>query len=306
MENGAVMLASRDRRTLAAFAIVVILAGLNFVAVRFSNRELPPFEGAALRFGTAAVLFFLYARARRIRFPRGRSLAGAILFGLLGFSGAYAFLYWGLVNAPAGMGSVTLALVPVATPLLASAHGLERLRARIVFGGLLAALGIAVVLREQLAATVPLVSLAALFAGAVCAAESGVVIKLFPRSHPAVTNAVAMSAGMIALVIISQVAGERWVVPAQPATLIAYGYLVASTIVLFVLVLYILGRWTASAASLQFPIAPLVTIVAANALAGEGVTLTFVIGAVIVAAGVAIAAGLTRPRGAGTTRAPSG
>lgn len=295
--------APQDRRPLVAFAIVVTLAGLNFVAVRFSNRELPPFEGAALRFGAAALLFFLYARARRIPFPRGRSLAGAILFGLLGFSGAYAFLYWGLVSAPAGMASVTLALVPVVTPLLAAAHGIERLRARIVIGGLIAAIGIAVVLREQLAATVPLVSLAALFAGAVCAAESGVVIKLFPRSHPAVTNAVAMSSGMLALVVISIVAGERWVVPAQSTTLLAYAYLVASTIVLFVLVLYILGRWTASAASLQFPIAPLVTIVAANALAGEGVTLTFVVGAVIVAAGVAIAAGLARPRRVAPSRA---
>ena len=275
-----------------AFAIVVVLAGLNFVAVRFSNRELTPFEGAALRFGAAALLFFVYARARRIPVPRGCSLAGAVLFGLLGFSGAYAFLYWGLVSAPAGMASVTLALVPVVTPLLAAIHGVERLRTRVLVGGLVAALGIAVVLREQLAATVPLVSLAALIAGAACAAESGVVVKLFPRSHPTVTNAVAMSAGALALVVISVGAGERWVAPAQSTTLIAYAYLVASTIVLFVLVLYVLGRWTASAASLQFPIAPLVTIVAANALAGEGVTLTFVVGAAIVAAGVAIAAGV--------------
>lgn len=289
------MPAPRDRRPLAAFVIVVILAGLNFVAVRFSNRELPPFEGAALRFGAAALLFFAYAVARRIPFPRGRSLVGAILFGLLGFCGAYAFVYWGLVSAPAGIGSVALALVPVATPLLAAAHGLERLRARIVIGGAIAAVGIAVVLREQLAATVPLVSLAALVAGAICAAESGVVIKLFPRSHPAATNAVAMCAGMLALFAISIAAGEAWVIPARSTTLLAYAYLVASTIVLFALVLYILGRWTASAASLQFPIAPLVTVVAASALAGEGVTLAFVVGAAIVAAGVAIAAGLMPP-----------
>src|SRR5438105_12970169 len=96
-----------DRLTLAAFAVVVIVAGLNFVAVRFSNRELPPFEGAALRFGAAALLFFAYTRIRHVPLPRGRSLAGAILFGLLGFSGAYAFLHWGLVSAPAGLGAGT-------------------------------------------------------------------------------------------------------------------------------------------------------------------------------------------------------
>ena len=46
-----------DRATLAAFLGTVVLAGLNFVAVRFSNRELPPFEGAALRFRISLVWF---------------------------------------------------------------------------------------------------------------------------------------------------------------------------------------------------------------------------------------------------------
>ena len=286
-----------DRVTLAAFAVVVLVAGLNFVAVRFSNRELPPFEGAALRFGAAATLFFLYTRVRGIPLPRGRGLIGGSLFGLLGFSGAYAFLYWGLVSAPAALGSVALALVPVVTPLLAAAHGIERLRARTLIGGALAAVGIAVVLREQLAGTVPLASVIALLLAAVCAAESGVVVKYFPRSHPAATNAVAMGLGTVALVVISLIAGERWIVPAQTATVVAYGYIVASTIVLFALVLYILGRWTASAASLQFPIAPLVTVVAASILAGEGIALTFVVGALIVLAGVLVASSI-RPPGA--------
>jgi len=287
--------ASVDRRTLAAFALAVVIAGLNFVAVRFSNRELPPFEGAALRFGAAAILFFAYTRVRGVALPRGRALIGASLFGLLGFSGAYAFLYWGLVSAPAGMGSVTLALVPVVTPVLAAAHGLERLRARTIIGGALAAVGIAIVLRDQLAGTVPVASIIALVLAALSAAESGVVVKYFPRGHPAATNAVAMGIGTVALVVISLIAGERWVVPAQPSTLVAYGYIVASTIVLFALVLYILGRWTASAASLQFPIAPLVTVVAASVLAGEGIALAFVLGAVVVLAGVLIASGLRVP-----------
>jgi drug/metabolite transporter (DMT)-like permease len=81
-------------------------------------------------------------------------------------------------------------------------------------------------------------------------------------------------------------------VPSQPVTLIAYGYIVLSTIVLFAMVLYILARWSASSASLIFPIQPLVTVVAAAILAGEGIALPFVIGAVIVLVGVLIASGV--------------
>ncbi|HEV2249990.1 MAG TPA: DMT family transporter [Candidatus Limnocylindria bacterium] len=290
------MIAARDRGPLLAFAVAVLIGGLNFVAVRFSNRELPPFEGAAFRFAAASLLFLAYARTRGIPLPRGRGLTGALLFGLLGFSGAYAFLYWGLVSAPAAMGSIALALVPVATPLLATAHGLERLRARSLVGGGLAAAGIAVVLSDQLATAIPLASVIALLLAALAAAESGVVVKFFPRSHPAATNGVAMAVGAGALVAISLIAREPWIVPAQPATLIAYGYIVASTIVLFVAVLYILGRWSASATSLLFPLQPLVTVVAASILAGEGVALAFVAGAVIVLLGVLIASGVRMRR----------
>ncbi|OLE75721.1 MAG: hypothetical protein AUG02_06700 [Chloroflexi bacterium 13_1_20CM_2_70_9] len=102
-----------DRGTLVAFAVSVLLGGVNFVAVRFSNRELPPFEGAALRFGIAALLFLGYALARGIPLPRGRALVGAIAFGLLAFGGAYAFGYWGLVTAPAAVGALAFALVPL-------------------------------------------------------------------------------------------------------------------------------------------------------------------------------------------------
>jgi drug/metabolite transporter (DMT)-like permease len=284
-----------DRGTLVAFGVAVVVGGLNFVAVRFSNRELPPFEGAALRFAAAALLFLAYAWVRGIALPRGRSLIGAVLFGLLGFSGAYAFLYWGLVSAPAAVGSVALALVPVVTPVLAAAHGLERIRIRSLAGGALAVAGIAVVVSGQLAASLPFASVIALLLAAAAAAESGVVIKYFPRSHPAATNAIAMGVGATALVLVSRIAGESWVVPTQPATLVAYGYIVASTVVLFAMVLYVLGRWSASAASLLFPMQPLVTVVAASILAGEGIALPFIVGASIVLVGVLVASGVGLP-----------
>ncbi len=51
-----------DKSTLAAFVVAVIVLGVNFVAVRFSNQELPPFWGAALRFIIASVLLFMVVR----------------------------------------------------------------------------------------------------------------------------------------------------------------------------------------------------------------------------------------------------
>ena len=295
---------ARDRATLLAFAGVVVVAGLNFVAVRFSNRELPPFEGACVRFALAAALFGAYARVRGIALPRGRGLVGAALFGVLGFLGSYALAYWGLVSAPAGMGSLAFALVPLITAFLVAVHGLEPLRPRGIAGGALALVGIAVVFADQISLAVPPVALVALLGAAVCAAESGVVVKYFPRSHPAATNTVAMALGATLLALLSVAVGERWTLPTTATTTIAVAYLVVSTIALFALALYVLGRWTASAASFQFPLSPLVTVSAAALVAGERVSLTFVAGGVLVLAGVAVAA-LDRGRTAERTTAPA-
>jgi hypothetical protein len=51
------MRAAAERLALAAFITQAVLAGGNAVGIRFSNRELAPMWGAALRFSLAAALF---------------------------------------------------------------------------------------------------------------------------------------------------------------------------------------------------------------------------------------------------------
>ena len=67
-----------NRWILAAFVAVVVIGGTNFVAVRFSNRELPPFWGASIRFFAAAAVLATFAVVQRLDFPRGSALAGAV------------------------------------------------------------------------------------------------------------------------------------------------------------------------------------------------------------------------------------
>ena len=52
-----------------AFVLIVVLGGSNAVAIRFSNAELPPFWGAAIRFIPAAFFYWIVVFARRIGFP---------------------------------------------------------------------------------------------------------------------------------------------------------------------------------------------------------------------------------------------
>src|SRR5256712_11168503 len=75
---------------LAVFLLVVLLGGANQVAVRFSNRELPPFFGAGMRFLAAAILLQILARWQRVELPPGRPPIAAALFGTLNFGVSYA------------------------------------------------------------------------------------------------------------------------------------------------------------------------------------------------------------------------
>ena len=184
-----------SRSVLLAFAAVVLIGGSNFVAVRFSNRGLPPFFGAGLRFTVAAVLLLAMARARRVALPRGAALPAVIVFGVVNFGLVYAFAYWGLVSAPSALAAALVALVPLMTFFITVALGMERFRWTGLAGGLVAVAGVAVVFADQLDATVPPLAMAALILNAVGLAVSTVLLKRLPNTDPIGTNAVAMVPG---------------------------------------------------------------------------------------------------------------
>jgi drug/metabolite transporter (DMT)-like permease len=281
----------KDRGTVLAFLLLVLVSGANAVAVRASNGELPPFWGAALRLLGAGLIFWLIVLAWRIPVPRGRALLGPLIYGALGFGLSYAFVYFGLKEAHAGPAQVILALVPLLTILLAVGQRQERFSARGLAGALVAAGGIAIIFGDQLGGSTPLISLLALVAGAAVIAETGVVIKRFPRTDPTIMNAVGMSVGVILLLGLSLVAGERWAVPAQADTWLALGYLVTlGSVLVFTLVLRVLQAWSASKASYQFLLAPLVTILVAAVVVGELPTPAFLVGGAVVLLGVYIGA----------------
>jgi drug/metabolite transporter (DMT)-like permease len=259
--------------------------------VRFSNAELAPFWGAAIRFGPAAVLLFLSLAIWRVPFPRGAALTGAVIYGALNFGVGYAFAYYGLQRAPAGTGSVILATLPIFTFVLAVLHRIEPLRARPLVGALVALGGIAFVFVEQLSADVPPVNLLALVGNAAAGAEATVIAKRFPRTHPLATNAVGMAVGAALLLTLSLIAGERWALPVRPETQLTLLYLATvGAIGLFGLFLFVVGRWTASAATYALVVMPLVAIALGALTRGEAVSPFFLVGAAIVAVGVYIGA----------------
>lgn len=275
-----------ERLTWSAFALSVLLGGNNAIAVRFSNVELPPFFGAALRFGIASLILFALVSIMRLPLPQGRSLLGAFIYGLLAFGLNYALLYWSLLYIQASLTMVILALVPLLTFLLACLHRQETFRWEALAGSLFAVCGIGIISWDELSADVPLLPLLAIFLAAVCFAEATVLIKSFPRTHPITTNAVALITGSTFLAALSAAWKETPAVPVLPSTWVALFYLVVfGSVIAFVLSLFVIKRWTASASSYQFVLFPIVTTITGAWLAKETVSIAFLFGGLLVMIG---------------------
>jgi drug/metabolite transporter (DMT)-like permease len=276
-----------DPVALLLFAACVVLGSGNFLAVRFSNLELPPLWGAGLRFALAATAFVVIAAVDRLPWPRGDLLRRTVAFGVLNFGLFFALMYWALVHVTAGVATIVLATVPLMTLLLAAAQGLERLRARAVIGVVAALVGIGWMAYAPGELTLPLLPLLALIAAGLCIGQSIIFGKRISGNHPAITNAIAMGTGAVLLLVASRSVGEAWSWPSLPEARWALLYLVAfGSVALFALTLLLIRRWSPSATSYAFVVIPMVTLLLEAALAGVPVTASAVIGAGIVMVGV--------------------
>ncbi len=195
----------------------------------------------------------------------------------------------------AGLGAVFLATVPLLTFAFALAHRQERFRWDGLIGGVFAVAGMAVIFRRGSAPACRSASLLSLLAAAVCFAETGIVVKAFPRVHPVSMNAIGLGVGGLMLLVLAMLYGESLAVPELAKTWVAQVYLVIfGSVVAFTLYVYVLRRWTASAVSYEGVLIPIVAILLASWLQDEEITWAFAAGSVLVLIGVYVGA-LRRP-----------
>lgn len=279
-----------ERIALASFIAGSVLAGGNAVAVRFSNRELDPLWGAGFRFALAGVLGLAIMAMMRLAAPRGRALWWVMLYGTLNFGGSFALAYYALLHLHAGFGQTLLALVPLATLLVAVAWRQERLRPSGVVGAVLALAGVAVMSGASVQ-DVHLPSVIASVGAAFCFAQAAVLVRWMPRVHPVTMNAVGMATAAVLLILGSLIAGEAIELPERVATWWSVIYLVPiGSIVVFFLYLVVLRYWHASRAAYEFVIIPFVTVALSAWLDDEPVGLGLALGGLLVLIGVYVGA----------------
>jgi drug/metabolite transporter (DMT)-like permease len=137
-------------KILLAFAIIYLVWGSTFLAIRVGVHEVPPFLFAGMRFFTAGVVLYAWMRAKGTPSPTRREWAAATLLAVLIFVMDYGLLFWAEQRVPSGIAAVMLATIPV---FMALAEILflrtQRLTLRLGFALLVGIAGVAVLVSRS-------------------------------------------------------------------------------------------------------------------------------------------------------------
>ncbi len=104
-------------QTLLAFAIIYLVWGSTFLAIRIGVRELPPFLFAGMRFMAAGPAIFLWSLVKGEPRPEGRQWASATVLAILFFVIDYGLVFWAETRVPSGLTAVMMATIPGFTAL---------------------------------------------------------------------------------------------------------------------------------------------------------------------------------------------
>lgn len=199
--------------TILAFAIIYLVWGSTFLAIRVGVREVPPFLLAAMRFLLAGVILFVWAVARREQAPTVRQWRSAFLLATLIFVFDYGLLFWAEQRVPSGIAAVMMATIPAFTALAEIALlKTRKLTLRLAAALLIGIGGVAVLTSNTFhlgGAAIDATGAAALILASMSWSVAAVLMRKLPLpASKAMSSGSQMLAGGILLTIAAAVLGE--------------------------------------------------------------------------------------------------
>ena len=280
-----------------ALAVVYLVWGSTYLAIRFAIETMPPFTMAGLRFLLAGGALFAWARATGAPAPRRRHWGPSALIGALLLLGGNGGVVWAELRVPSGVTALLVAVEPVWVALLAPLLlGHRRAGLRVAAGlaaGLLGVAALVVDPRGLDPSSVDPLGAAVLLAAALSWAIGSLVSLRFelPESR-AMASGMQMLAGGALLTALGGAAGE-WSRLAgsapSPRSLAAFAYLVLfGSILAFSAYGFLLRAARPTVAATYAFVNPVVAVLLGWALAGEPLGWRVGVASVLILAAVAL------------------
>ena len=284
-------------------ASLCVIWGTTWKAIQVGLEGIPPFTGAALRFGLASILLLLLALAMKVRL--GRSRRERLLWlvnGTCSFTVSYGIVYWAEQWVPSGLTSVLFATYPFFVALLG--HFLlpsESLTRKELVGILVGFAGIGLIFSEDFSVLGgPQVALASavLLLSPLAAALGSVSIKRWGTGiHPLSFSSVPMGIAAGILGAIAVTFERNRAIQFDSVSIGALLYLaIFGSVVTFSIYYWLLTHLPVKRLALIAYVIPLIAVVLGVAL-GEPLTAHILVGSALVITGVVLAVERVGKRG---------
>ncbi len=294
-------------KTILAFAIIYLVWGSTFLAIRIGVREVPPFLLAAMRFLFAGMLLFGWSLARGDRSPNRREWGSVLILAVLIFVMDYGLLFWAEQRVPSGVAAVMMATIPLFTVLSELVIlRTQRLSGQMVLALVIGLLGVSALVSHSAPlggeAIDPAGAIALLIAAISVAISAALMRKLPLPSSKIMSSGAQMLAGGVLLAITAAALGEfpRFH-PSEvsPAAWISLAYLtIAGSIVAFTAYVWLLHHESPTRVSTYAYVNPVVAVVLGYFLGGETLGIRTIAGTTFVLMSVILITTMKRePRG---------
>lgn len=290
----------RSRRSglVAAVAVVWILWGSTYVAMRVGVRSLPPLTMSGARFETAGLALFAWCWWRRRRHPEEgwrpgtwRQWRASAILGLLLPAAGTGGATWAEQQLPAGVAALLLASIPVWLILACHITGLERITRRAAAGLLLGLTGVALLVNPLGGGAPPMLASAVALGGAFCwGCGSAYARRAAHPDQPLLGASMQLICAGIALFAAGAASGELSRITASALaseSAVALGYL----IVFGSVVAYSCYEWLVRNAPSKLTgtyafVNPVVAVLLGWSLLGEHITSRTLLAAPVIVTGV--------------------
>ena len=276
------------------YALVCLIWGSTWLAIKLGLEGVPPFLGAGLRFTLAAAILWslvLFSGLSPRLSPRGRR--AALSAGILGFGICYSLVYWAETRVASGLVAVLCAVAPLITALLtAFVSRTETLTRRKGAGILIGIAGVVILFwPQQGVAAADGLGLLAAFVSSVGAAGNLVAQSLWSKRDDArVLNAWSMSLGAALILGLSFLFERGAVVSWTPSNIGAIVYLaILGTVVAFLSYYKLIHALPATQVSMITLIFPVVAILLGWVVLGEKLSANAGFGIALIMGGVGLA-----------------
>jgi drug/metabolite transporter (DMT)-like permease len=290
-------------KTLLAFAIIYVLWGSTYLAVRVGVREVPPFLLAAMRFLVAGLVLYGWMIARGERSPNLLQWLSAFLLAVLIFVFDYGLVFWAEQRVPSGPTAVMMAMIPVFMALSEIAFlRTQRLTVRLALALLIGIGGVAVLMSHSLylgGAPIDTAGAVALIVASMSwSAASALTRKLPLPSSKVMSSGVQMLAGGVLLALTAASLGEfrgfRPETVSRTAWLSLLYLIVAGSIVAFTAYVWLIHHESPTKVGTYAYVNPVVAVLVGYMWGGEELGLRTILGTLLVLISVVVIT-TTRP-----------